>query len=248
MDHPTILLARIRRLVAPLRSTPLHPQWFIARAEARIRRRLAAACSGLVVDVGCASMAVADYLPASRCRYVGLDYPPTVRTMYRTRPHVFADAHALPLADGSADAVLLLNVLEHLRAPARAIAEAARVLAPGGSLFIDVPFLYPLHDRPHDFQRWTEHGLREALDHAGLDAVEIEAVGQPTETAALLANLALAAGLAAALQRRSALALLLGAFMLLVPVINVLGASGRILIRGDAMPHGYFAIARRKAR
>jgi hypothetical protein len=90
--------------------------------------------------------------------------------------------------------------------------------------------------------------LREALDHAGLDAVEIESIGHPTETAALLANLALASGLAAALQRRSALALLLAASMLLVPVINVLGAFGCILIRGDAMPHGYFAIARRKAR
>jgi SAM-dependent methyltransferase len=248
MDHPATPVARIRRLVAPLRSTPLHPQWFIARAEARIRRRLATACSGLVVDIGCASMAVAAHLPAPRCRYLGLDYPPTVRSMYGTRPHVFADAHALPLADGRADAVLLLNVLEHLREPARAIAEAARVLAPGGSVFIDVPFLYPLHDRPHDFQRWTEHGLREALDHAGLDAVEIESIGHPTETAALLANLALASGLAAALQRRSALALLLAASMLLVPVINVLGAFGCILIRGDAMPHGYFAIARRKAR
>jgi SAM-dependent methyltransferase len=248
MNQPSDRVAWLRRFVAPLRATPLHPQWFVARAEARIRGRLAASCTGMVVDVGCASMAMAAHLPASRCRYLGLDYPATAQSMYRTRPQVFADAHALPLADGCAEAVLLLNVLEHLREPARAIAEAARVLSPGGSLFIDMPFLYPLHDRPHDSQRWTEHGLREALDQAGVCAIEIEAVGHPPETAALLANLALAPGLAAALQRRSALALLLAASMLLVPVINVLGAFGHILVRGDAMPHGYFAIARRKAR
>ena len=45
-----------------------------------------------------------------------------------------ADLHALPFADASFDQILLLNVLTHLRAPARAIAELGRVLRPGGRL------------------------------------------------------------------------------------------------------------------
>jgi ubiquinone/menaquinone biosynthesis C-methylase UbiE len=43
-----------------------------------------------------------------------------------------ADAEALPIADGSADAVLLSFVLFHLNDPARGVAEAARVLCRGG--------------------------------------------------------------------------------------------------------------------
>jgi SAM-dependent methyltransferase len=45
-----------------------------------------------------------------------------------------ADLHALPFADASFDQVLLLNVLTHLRAPAQALGELARVLRPGGRL------------------------------------------------------------------------------------------------------------------
>ena len=44
---------------------------------------------------------------------------------------------ATPLADASADVVLLADVLEHIEAPADAIAEAARILRPGGHLFVN---------------------------------------------------------------------------------------------------------------
>jgi ArsR family transcriptional regulator len=44
--------------------------------------------------------------------------------------------YALPLADGSADSVIIHQVLHYAHSPASAIAEAARVLAPGGTLLI----------------------------------------------------------------------------------------------------------------
>ena len=44
--------------------------------------------------------------------------------------------YALPLADGSADSVIIHQVLHYAHSPAAAIAEAARVLAPGGTLLV----------------------------------------------------------------------------------------------------------------
>ena len=43
------------------------------------------------------------------------------------------DMYALPLADGSADSVIIHQVLHYAHSPAAAIAEAARVLSPGGT-------------------------------------------------------------------------------------------------------------------
>ncbi len=46
------------------------------------------------------------------------------------------DMYALPLADDSADSVIIHQVLHYAHSPAAAIAEAARVLAPGGTLLV----------------------------------------------------------------------------------------------------------------
>ena len=46
------------------------------------------------------------------------------------------DMYALPLEDGSADSVIIHQVLHYAHSPATAIAEAARVLAPGGTLLV----------------------------------------------------------------------------------------------------------------
>ena len=54
-------------------------------------------------------------------------------------PVFLADATYLPLASGGLDAVLMFDVLEHLERPAVAVAEAARVLTPGGILHLTVP-------------------------------------------------------------------------------------------------------------
>ena len=57
---------------------------------------------------------------------------------------VEGDAADLPVPDGCADALLLLDVLEHLADPRRAVAEAHRALRPGGVLVLSVPHRGPL--------------------------------------------------------------------------------------------------------
>jgi SAM-dependent methyltransferase len=71
-----------------------------------------------------------------------------------------ADAHAIPLADSSVDAVWIQAVLEHVLDPWRVVAEIERVLFPGGVVYAETPFLQQVHEGPYDFTRFTESGHR----------------------------------------------------------------------------------------
>ena len=67
------------------------------------------------------------------------------RAMYPWLTIVEGDAASLPVPDGCADAVLMLDVLEHLGDARPAVAEAHRALRPGGVLVVSVPHRSPLH-------------------------------------------------------------------------------------------------------
>ncbi|MDB5377244.1 MAG: Methyltransferase domain protein [Rubritepida sp.] len=70
------------------------------------------------------------------------------------------DAHDLPFADASFDAVFAESVLEHVCDPQRVVAEMTRVLKPGGFVFAVTPFLQPVHMGAYDFTRFTYLGHR----------------------------------------------------------------------------------------
>lgn len=102
-------------------------------------------------------------------------------------PDIVGDVMAMPMADASYDAVLCLAVLEHVPRPWDAMQEMTRVLRPGGTLFLYVPFLSPYHAMPGyygDFFRFTEDGLRSLC--AGFQDVQIMPVRGPMETLAHL--------------------------------------------------------------
>jgi SAM-dependent methyltransferase len=93
--------------------------------------------------------------------YISSDIAPTNSST------VALDALAVPMRDGTLDAVLALEVLEHVPDPERMIREAARVLTPGGMLVLTTPFMYGLHNF-RDYYRYTPLGLRTLLEPAGL--------------------------------------------------------------------------------
>ncbi len=222
-----------------LRNTPLHPQWFAFIRTRKVLRSEWSNMEGIVLDVGCADGAAKHLLPPTTT-YFGLDYYSTATDWYRTQPDVFGDAQSLPIEDDAIDHALLLDVLEHLPHPDRCLAELHRVLRPGGSLTLQVPFMYPLHDEPLDFQRWTLHGLRAAADRHGFSIDSEVAIGHPLETAALNTNIALAKSVINWVRGRNPLAVL----GLLLPVAvlanNVLAWLFAVLSSSDdLMPHGY---------
>lgn len=77
-----------------------------------------------------------------------------------TKPNVYADAGKIPLKGQSVDCVICTEVLEHLSRPERCVGEMHRLLRDGGVVLASVPFLYPVHADPFDYQRFSEDGLR----------------------------------------------------------------------------------------
>lgn len=73
------------------------------------------------------------------------------------------DAHHLSFEDGTVGTLLAFEILEHLRDPHLAVAEAHRALSDNGLLAVSVPFTYRLHGFPSDYWRFTASGVYQLL-------------------------------------------------------------------------------------
>jgi len=109
-----------------------------------------------ILDVGCGDMPYYPLFASVASDYAGAD------VVARPRVRYVCPAERLTVPDASADLVLCTQVLEHVRAPATALAEIARVLGVGGHVFATTHGVWPFHPFPGDYWRWTHQGL-EAL-------------------------------------------------------------------------------------
>ncbi len=80
---------------------------------------------------------------------------------------VVADAHRLPYADGSVNAIYCEAVLEHLADPPRAVSEMFRVLTAGGRVFACSPFIFGYHGYPHHYQNFSLTGHQHLFTAGG---------------------------------------------------------------------------------
>lgn len=123
--------------------------------------------SGRALDLGGGDGALGPALRERGYAYVNVDLAP------RGPAAVIGDAARLPFGDAAFTVVISSDTLEHFPEPAAALAEARRVLAPGGALAVWVPFLHPFHG--DDLYRYTPLGLRHLLEGAGFTVTSIEA-------------------------------------------------------------------------
>lgn len=153
----------------PLR--PLHFKWLVSVDLKRDLRSVLPGISGRTLDVGCGEQPYRGWL-GEGAEYVGIDVEagPGIDA-------VVAPGGRWPLEDQSFDATLCTQVLEHDSRPEHTLAEIERVLKPGGTLVVTIPFAYNEHTMPHDYWRWSARGARSLLG-SRFEVVEVRKQGR----------------------------------------------------------------------
>ncbi|HQR30361.1 MAG TPA: class I SAM-dependent methyltransferase [Anaeromyxobacteraceae bacterium] len=134
---------------------------------------------GTLLDVGCGQMPYRELILAENpavTRYLGLDLASS--DVHDTRvADLHWDGRRIPLENGSVQSAMATEVLEHAFDPLTLLSEIHRVLEPGGAFFFTVPFLWPLHETPHDAYRYTPYSLRMHLERSGFVQVGLRSLG-----------------------------------------------------------------------
>ena len=239
-------LKKLKKKYSCLINTPLHPQWLLARNAKNNCLLISSYLQSDVLDIGCGHKAIKKHI-SDEVNYYGLDYYDTAEYWYESSPDIYGNANLLPIKNSSTSNVLLLDVLEHLPDPEACIKEVFRVLKTEGKLILQVPFMYPIHDDPLDFNRWTKHGLEKLLNNNGLSIIRLNAIGKPIETAGLILNIGLCKTLLNAINEKNILMFPLVIVPLLIPLINITSfLLSYLSTDDDFMPLSYFIIAIKK--
>ncbi len=160
-----------RGVVQPGSSSVVDPDywWFAARASL-LRAGLSPWLGHpeRVLDVGSADGPSAAWTRGTH-QHVSIDLDPRGLV---PGAGVVASALSLPFGDGCFDVVAAFDVIEHCEPESVAVAELARVLAPGGRLLVSVPayqWAWSDHDvRAGHHRRYTRPRIASALEVGGL--------------------------------------------------------------------------------
>lgn len=165
--------AAAQALPRPLRRHILHFEAAIEDAVASLAGSLADGAR--VLDAGAGEGQYARWF--ARHRYCGVDLGIGDAAWNYGDLDTVADLTHLPFPNSAFAACLNIVTLEHVRDPARVVAEMGRVLEPGGRLLLIVPHEWEVHQAPHDFFRYTRYGVEHLLRKAGFAEFEIQPVG-----------------------------------------------------------------------
>ena len=115
-----------------------------SEVERAIDRALGRESLGLLVDIGTGTGRMIELFGPRARQAIGIDRSSEMLRLARVKLEAAGiasslrqgDMYALPLGDGSADHIIIHQVLHYAHSPAAAIGEAARVLSPGGTLLV----------------------------------------------------------------------------------------------------------------
>jgi len=225
--------------------------------------KVAPQARGRLLDVGCGDKPYEYLFRPHVSEYIGIEheatFTETAASDRERKPDFLYDGRRLPFEDRSFDTVLNVQVLEHTPRPAALVMEMARVLKDDGILILSAPFQFRLHEEPHDYFRYSPHGLRALCADAGLEITQIYNQGGLWSGIAhklnnyLAFRVARVGNIAQAMGKlshegRSAHRARLWTLPVVAPLMLTLSASSRVLDQVLAEPEeafGFLIVARR---
>lgn len=135
--------------------------------------------TGKLLDAGCGKMPYRNYIEnnSNVTEYIGLDIESAISYDDNTKPDITWNGVTMPFENGSFNTCIATEVLEHCPDPEVFLKEVNRVLKPNGLIFLTIPFLWNLHEVPHDEYRYTPFSLERHLKAAGFVNISIKASG-----------------------------------------------------------------------
>jgi SAM-dependent methyltransferase len=142
-----------------------------------------ASAHGDVLDVGAGAQPYRPLLPRG-ARYRAIDVAVAGEAFGYDLPDTeYFEGDRWPVRDAAVDVVLATETLEHVPEPSVFLAEARRVLRPGGRIVLTVPFAARWHYIPHDYWRYTPSSLLNLLTNADFGEVVVHARGNEVTVA-----------------------------------------------------------------
>lgn len=157
-DPPRAVSRRLRRFVRGCSHEHRSIFEFVQSAAASLP------AATLVLDAGAGDAPYRELF--HHCTYITADFAATRYHDFR-KISMVCDLAKLPIRDQMFDAVINTQVLEHVPEPGSVLAEFRRILVPGGQLFLTVPLIWEVHERPFDFYRFTPYAINRLLIEAG---------------------------------------------------------------------------------
>jgi len=169
----------INNFITPTLTPEFSDLYIIRKAIIESLTKILPFFQGTLLDVGCGQMPYKDFILNNALninKYIGLDF---LRGKYANikAPDITWDGNTIPLPDASIDCAMATEVLEHCHDPLTVLKEIRRVLKPKAIFFFTVPFLWPIHDAPHDHYRYTPFAMQKLLSDSGFEDIQIDAMG-----------------------------------------------------------------------
>ena len=160
-----------------LLSILINPFYLHRRPLSKFLKKYSTSCTSIdvILDLGCGEMPYKDYF--SHTRYVGADVLSSGRELNRKLPSFWFDGANIPMKESSCSHALLIEVMEHIYDPHKLISDIKRILSTNGTLIFTVPFYWPIHEAPYDFNRYTRYSIEQILSDSGLELITLEDTG-----------------------------------------------------------------------
>jgi SAM-dependent methyltransferase len=202
---------------------------------------------GAVLDVGCGAQPFRS-LVSPQATYFGIDTDAAKAHFGYEMPNTtYFSGDVWPVATASVNVILCTETLEHVLETRRFLTEAARCLAPGGTLLLTVPFAARWHFIPYDYWRFTPSSLNHLLTENGFHRVRVYARGNAYTVACYKLMALLMPLLMPQTASRASRVLLRLPGLLFLPLFVLLAASANLSLRGGGGDDclGYTVVALR---